>query len=86
MDRSVIYLLNCLFRNWGLKTAFELADVHGGPERNKELDAQVQMRKLGRRLEILRKENEQYANLAKEIGFYPVHSHRKILGMNFGAE
>ena len=58
------------FRNWGLKSAFDLADVHGGPERNKALDAQVQMRKLSCRLEFLRKENEQYANVAKEIPDY----------------
>ena len=57
-------------RNWGLKTAFDLADVHGGQARNKSIDAQVQMRKLNRRLEILRLENEEYANLAKEIPDY----------------
>ena len=53
-----------------MKAAFDLADVHGGQGRNKSLDAQVQMRKLNRRLEILRTENEQYANMAKEIPDY----------------
>ena len=66
--KHVFFLFS--FRNWGLKSAFDLADVHGGPERNKALDAQVQMRKLSRRLEFLRKENEQYANVAKEIPDY----------------
>ena len=35
--------------------------------KNPLLDAQVQMRKLSKKLEILRNENDQYAKLVKEI-------------------
>ena len=35
--------------------------------KNPLLDAQVQMRKLSKKLEILKNENDQYAKLVKEI-------------------
>ena len=44
----------------------ELPEVHGIP-RNPGLDAQVQMRKLSKKLEFLQEENDQYAKLVKEI-------------------
>lgn len=47
----------------------ELPDVHGHG-RNRGLDAQVQMRKLNRKLDLLSSENENYAKLAKEIPDY----------------
>ncbi len=50
-----------------LRNADDLPDVHGGQKRNPQLEAQVQMRKLNRRLDILRAENEQYASMAREI-------------------
>jgi chromosome segregation ATPase len=51
----------------------DLPDVHGGQgghQRNKVIDAQLQMRKLNRQLDLVRSENEQYANLATQIPDY----------------
>ena len=44
----------------------EVPEVHG-LSRNPGLDAQVQMRKLSKKLEFLQEENDQYAKLVKEI-------------------
>ena len=43
------------------------AEVHGMVARNPSLDAQVQMKKLSKKLEFLQSENDHYAKLVKEI-------------------
>ena len=43
------------------------AEVHGMVARNPSLDAQVQMKKLSKKLDFLQFENDHYAKLVKEI-------------------
>ena len=58
---------------WFFKSVdnFPLPKVHGqGRNENKNLQEQVQIRKLNRKLDILKAENEHYANLTGKIPDY----------------